>query len=179
MNVSPGTPLALGMVVLLVLVSVVIDQGTARRQFEPAAATRELQATTPADEARRRAEVVSRVRATLEEPIFFDLDESAIRLDARRVLEAKLSLLQADSSIRLRVEGHADQRGSPEYNEGLAFFRASVVKDFFTVEGIDPVRIEILSLGKTVPTDSRPNQAGWAQNRRAEFRILAGRTVGQ
>jgi len=130
-----------------------------------------------AEEARRREEAAraaAAARATLTEMIFFDYDQYSIRGDARTTLEAKIPILNADPSIRLRIDGHADERGSDEYNLALGLRRANAVKDFLTGYGIDAARLEVRSLGENQPLDPASNEAAWAKNRRAEFHITAG-----
>lgn len=130
-----------------------------------------------AEEARRREEAAraaAAARATLIEMIHFDYDQFSIRPDARALLEAKLPILQEDPTIRLRIDGHADERGSDEYNLALGLRRAQAVKDFLAGYGIDPNRLEVRSFGENSPLDNRSNEEAWARNRRAEFQILAG-----
>jgi peptidoglycan-associated lipoprotein len=130
-----------------------------------------------AEEARRREEAAraaAAARATLAEIIYFDYDQFSIRGDARSALETKLPILQGDASIRLRIDGHADERGSDEYNLALGLRRAQAVKDFLTSYGIDPNRLEVRSFGETSPLDPRSNEEAWTKNRRAEFQITAG-----
>jgi len=135
-----------------------------------------------AEEARRREEAAraaAAARATLAEMVHFDFDKFSIRDDARRTLEAKLPILREDSSIRLRIDGHADERGSDEYNLALGLRRAQAVKDFLTSYGIDPNRLDVRSFGVSQPLDPRSNEEAWAKNRRAEFQITAGSILNQ
>jgi peptidoglycan-associated lipoprotein len=110
---------------------------------------------------------------------FFDFDRAAIRRDAQGILDAKLRLLRADSTIRLRIQGFADERGSWEYNLLLGLERAKVIRLFFAAGGVDPARIEVRSLGESSPRDPRHNREAWARNRRAEFLILPGQSSGE
>lgn len=135
-----------------------------------------------AEEARRREEAAraaAAARATLTEMVFFDFDDFSIRGDARTRLEAKLPILNADPSIRLRIDGHADERGSDEYNLALGLRRANAVKDFLTGYGIDASRLEVRSLGENSPLDPSSTEEAWAKNRRAEFYITAGSILEQ
>jgi peptidoglycan-associated lipoprotein len=130
-----------------------------------------------AEETRRREEAAraaAAARATLSEIIYFDYDQFSIRGDSRALLEAKFPILQGDTSIRLRIDGHADERGSDEYNLALGLRRANAVKDFLAGYGIDPNRLEVRSFGENSPLDPRSNEEAWAKNRRAEFQITAG-----
>jgi peptidoglycan-associated lipoprotein len=128
-----------------------------------------------AREAAAREAALAEARATLAERIHFDYDVAEIRPDAERVLRAKLEILRASSSVMLRVEGHCDDRGSNEYNDALGNRRAQAVVDFFTNYGLDASRFDIVSFGEDRPLVTRSNEDAWAQNRRAEFIITAGR----
>ena len=88
-----------------------------------------------------RAREVARARATLEALIFFDFDRSDIRPDARGVMDAKAVVLRENPSIRFRIDGHADERGSSEYNLALAMRRAASAKQYLVRRDVDPSRI--------------------------------------
>lgn len=110
----------------------------------------------------------------LQEPIFFEYNEDGIRSDAQATLDRKAAILLANPSLRIRVSGHADERGSDEYNLVLGTKRATAAKRFFETKGIDGGRVEIVSLGEERPADPASNEAAWAKNRRDEFEILSG-----
>ncbi|MDE2762007.1 MAG: OmpA family protein [Gemmatimonadota bacterium] len=123
---------------------------------------------------RERMERARQLRATLEEMVFFDYDEANIRTDARSRLEAKLEILRDYPSVLMRMEGHADERGTSEYNVALGNERAESVILFLTGYGLDGVRFESVSYGEESPIASGSNEAAWAQNRRVEFVITGG-----
>jgi peptidoglycan-associated lipoprotein len=144
------------------------------------AAAREAaeRAAREAEEARRRAEAEARaMRATLEEMVYFDYDRSEIRSDGRGVLDGKLPILRATPAIRLRIAGHADERGSTEYNLALGMRRAMTVKDYFVGFGIDAGRLETISFGEERPQAAGHDESAWSRNRRAEFVVTAGMPV--
>jgi peptidoglycan-associated lipoprotein len=114
------------------------------------------------------------MRTSLEAMVHFDYDESEIKPEAERVLRDKVDILRANPAVRLRIEGHADERGSTEYNLALGSRRAQTVKEFFTGFGLDAGRFETTSLGEERPLVARSDEDAWAQNRRAEFVITAG-----
>lgn len=124
-------------------------------------------------EARRRA--IAEATETLEAMIHFDYDMSEIRPDAERILRQKVEILRNSPEVRLQIEGHADERGSNEYNLALGNRRAQAVVDFFTNFGLDGNRFSIISYGEEQPLVGASNEDAWAQNRRAEFNITAGR----
>lgn len=131
---------------------------------------------------RARAEAAAReatARATtiLQEMVFFDYDVSELRADAQEALGRKVPILRANPGITMRVTGHADERGSLEYNLALGMRRAQSVKDYLTGFGIDAARIQIDSMGEDQPLEQGSNEEAWARNRRAEFGITGGGDV--
>jgi peptidoglycan-associated lipoprotein len=126
----------------------------------------------PRDDA--AAAELARKRNVVMEMVFFDYDRSDIRQDAAATLQTKLPILREETGIRIRVEGHADERGSIEYNLALGLRRAQSVKDYLVSFGIDASRIAVESYGEDRPLDPRSNEQAWARNRRAEFVITAG-----
>lgn len=127
-----------------------------------------------ATDARRAEEMTARARAILEEIVHFDYDDSTIRPDAQESLARKVPLLRANPDVRLRVAGHADERGSVEYNLALGMRRANAVRDYLVGFGIAVDRFDTISMGEDMPMDTRSNEQAWALNRRAEFSVSAG-----
>jgi peptidoglycan-associated lipoprotein len=109
-------------------------------------------AAREAEAARLRAEN-ERKMALLSERIFFGYDRSEISSEAAAILQAKLPVLRENQTVRLRVEGHADERGSIEYNLALGLRRAQAVKDYLGGFGIDASRLTIESFGEDRPLD--------------------------
>lgn len=139
-----------------------------------------------ANEARERAEAEARDRAlasareaarnTLMTTIYFDYDADEIRGDAKAALDAKLPILRANAGVSIRISGHADERGSDQYNDALGQRRAAQARRYLTDNGIDGARITIVSYGEQRPAMSGADESAWARNRRAEFEITAGGT---
>ena len=123
---------------------------------------------------RERAAATARSRATLEATIFFDYDAAEIRGDAKAALDAKLPILRANSNLQIRISGHADERGSDQYNDALGQQRAAAAKRYLTDNGIDGARISIVSFGEQRPAITGSDESAWSKNRRAEFEITAG-----
>lgn len=129
------------------------------------------------DAARRRMEeATSRARAVLEQMVQFDYDEATLRSDAQELLGQKVAILRANPDVRLRIAGHADERGSVEYNLALGMRRANAVRDYLAGFGIDAARFETTSMGEDMPLERGSDESAWARNRRAEFTITAGGT---
>lgn len=116
-------------------------------------------------------------RGVIEEMVFFDYDRSEIRLDAAEILSRKLPILREDPATRVRIEGHADERGSVEYNLALGMRRAQAVKDYLVGFGLDASRFETNTWGEDRPLDTGQTEEAFARNRRAEFVITGGSLV--
>ncbi len=146
--------------------------------------TSDADAEAAAAEAARRAELErceregarerERVRSALAEMVFFDYDEAVLRPDANETLRPKVDLLRDHSGLRIRVEGHADERGTSEYNIALGNERADAVIQYMTAFGLDAGRFSAVSYGEEQPLRMGSNESAWSQNRRAEFVITAG-----
>lgn len=106
---------------------------------------------------------------------YFDYDSSVIREDARAVLsrnaDALRAILQAYPEANIVVEGHADERGSAEYNLGLADRRATSSKEYLMQLGVPGDRLRPVSYGKERPQCTESNETCWQQNRRAHFSV--------
>jgi peptidoglycan-associated lipoprotein len=132
---------------------------------------------TVAQEAPRPAQMPAQVRATLNdrlakmEDALFDFDKATIRPDATTALKDDVGvirdILAAYPSQKLLIEGHADERGSEEYNLALGDRRAQSVKDFLTSMGIPEVQLTLISYGKERPVCSDESESCWQRNRRA------------
>jgi peptidoglycan-associated lipoprotein len=148
------------------------DSIAAARAAEAARAEAERAAARREQERMNRA--ADQARATIEAVVLFDYDESDITPAAERILRQKLPILQANSSLRLRLEGHADERGSTEYNLALGSRRAESVRDFLSGFGISASRFTTTSFGEERPAVNRSDEVAWAQNRRVAFVITGG-----
>ncbi len=134
-----------------------------------AAEAERIRAAAAAAEAARAALVNE-----IAETIHFDYNMDAISADDQARLDRKAAILRANPALKLRVTGHADERGSDEYNIALGMRRAVAAKAYLTGKGIDAGRVEVASLGREVPIDAGSTEAAWARNRRDEFEITAG-----
>ncbi len=106
--------------------------------------------------------------------VFFALDKSNLTGDARATLEKQAAWLKRFGSITVTVEGHADERGTREYNLALGERRANSAKDFLVALGVSPNRIKVISYGKERPAALGHNETSWRQNRRAVTVITGG-----
>jgi peptidoglycan-associated lipoprotein len=106
-------------------------------------------------------------------PAFFTLDSSEIDTAARSVLDADATLLRQNSSWVVTIEGHCDERGTPEYNLALGERRAGAALAYLVSLGIPASRLRTVSYGKEFPFDPGHDDSAWAKNRRAHFVITA------
>lgn len=99
--------------------------------------------------------------------VYFAFDSSEITAESANLLRAHAAYLNSSSLTFVIVQGHADERGSREYNVALGERRAQAVRAFFTAEGVDTRQIDIVSYGEERPAERGNNEAAWAKNRRA------------
>lgn len=105
------------------------------------------------------------------DPVYFDFDSYLLRADARDTLTRNARGLTENGLARVIIEGHADERGSDEYNLALAEKRAIAAKRYIETLGINPDRLETISYGENKPAAIGHDEATWARNRRVEFVI--------
>ena len=105
--------------------------------------------------------------------VFFELDSSSIRDDARGSLTTNATWLKRWTNTRINIEGHCDERGTAEYNLALGERRANAVKAYLVELGVPGDRIAIVSKGKEAPFCTESNESCWQQNRRGHFIITA------
>ncbi len=110
----------------------------------------------------------------MQKILYFDFDRSDIRADQRALVESHARYLLAHPMLKVRLEGHADERGSREYNLALGERRAQAVYRYFSISGIAAARMTTLSYGEEYPLASGHNENAWSQNRRVEIIYLGG-----
>ena len=106
-------------------------------------------------------------------PVFFGLDRAELDAEAQAAAQGNAEVLKRYGSWQITIEGHADERGTAEYNLALGERRAVTVKTYLVSLGIAPDRIRTVSYGKEFPFDPGHDEAAWAKNRRAHFVITA------
>lgn len=111
-------------------------------------------------------------RSVTSNTVLFGLDQSDVDADARAILDSQATWLQRYPNVRATIEGHADERGTREYNLGLGDRRANAAKNYLVAKGIDPSRLTTISYGKERPVALGSDEASWAQNRRAVTVVL-------
>jgi len=138
-----------------------------------------------AESARRAAVESARVEAervaarqavivTLTTPVYFQLDEAGLTDEGRAILDTKREVLQRQPEIRIRIEGHADDTGSDEYNMALGERRAATARRYLVEGGVAEGRIAIVSRGEERPACTDGTEACRSRNRRDEFIVVSG-----
>jgi len=98
--------------------------------------------------------------------VFFDFDSIQLRVDGRATLEKQAMWLKQNADVAVWIEGHADERGTREYNLALGERRANAIRDYLVALGIDQSRMKTRSYGKERPVDPRSAKDAWDKNRR-------------
>jgi len=99
--------------------------------------------------------------------VFFATNESVLTTASRDTLRKQATWLRSNSEINVVLEGHADERGTREYNLALGERRANAAKDYLMTYGVSANRISVISYGKERPVDSGSNPLSWSKNRRS------------
>ena len=99
--------------------------------------------------------------------VFFATNESVLTTASRDTLRKQAAWLRKNSDVTVVLEGHADERGTREYNLALGERRANAAKDYLMTYGISSNRISVISYGKERPVDSGSNPLAWSKNRRS------------
>lgn len=118
-----------------------------------------------------QADFVARVSA---DRIYFDTDRFDVDDADRAVLASQAEWLRQYPAVRVTIEGHADERGTRDYNIALGERRANAAKNYLATLGIDPGRITVVSYGKERPEALGSDEASWARNRRAVTVTVGG-----
>lgn len=105
--------------------------------------------------------------------VYFDFDKYDIKAEYRDMLQQKAELMKQYPSIRVRIEGNCDERGTQEYNLALGERRARAAYEYLVMLGVNPDQMEMISFGKERPAVEGTGPAVWAKNRRDDFRVIA------
>jgi peptidoglycan-associated lipoprotein len=107
--------------------------------------------------------------------MYFSFDRYDLEVDARATLKANADWLKQNPAARVEIEGHADERGTNEYNLALGAKRAQAAKDYLVTLGISTERLSTISYGEEIPVCKESSESCWRQNRRARFVIIQAR----
>lgn len=138
-----------------------------------AAPTHSAEAAKKAPTAAAKKEVpaeVARLIANFQR-VQFGFDSSDIDAESQAALKENAEIMQQRPDVKVEIQGHADERGTNEYNLALGDKRAQGVRDYLVRSGIDGSRVTTVSYGEEKPVDESSTETGWSKNRRAEFRV--------
>ena len=113
------------------------------------------------------SDTVEMLAVGVPDRVFFAYDSYSLTSNAQDALAKQAKWLKANGSVTISIEGHADERGTREYNLALGDRRANAAKDFLMAQGISSSRITTISFGKERPVNAASNKTAWAQNRRS------------
>jgi peptidoglycan-associated lipoprotein len=120
------------------------------------------------EEALRRQRIQARI-AEVFKPIYFAYDQSTLSPEGQSTLQEIGKLMKEVPEITARVEGHADERGTNEYNLALGERRSKTVQDYLSSYGVQASRLQTISYGEEKPATDGHDESAWKQNRRVEF----------
>ena len=112
-------------------------------------------------------ETVKFLAAGVPDRVFFATNKSSLTTASRETLRKQATYLRKNKSLNVTIEGHADERGTREYNLALGERRANAAKDYLMTYGISENRISVISYGNKRPVDSGSNPLAWSKNRRS------------
>tara|TARA_B100000029_G_scaffold261779_1_gene258014 strand:+ start:285 stop:761 length:477 start_codon:yes stop_codon:yes gene_type:complete len=113
------------------------------------------------------SDTVEYLASGVKDRVFFATNKSVLTTAARDVLRKQAAWMRKNKNISVAIEGHADERGTREYNLALGERRANAVKDYLMTYGISGSRLTVISYGKERPVDSGSNPLAWSKNRRS------------
>ncbi len=148
-----------------------VDEAIREEAMEPEAGVAEREAAGIIDLDKELTMMAE--REGMLKPIYFDFDRFFIREDAKPVLDAIARWLKKHDRVKVRIQGHCDERGTNEYNIALGQRRANSARDYLVTMGIAPSRLSTISYGEERPVDPGHNEEAWAKNRRAAFEIVS------
>jgi len=115
--------------------------------------------------------------SNVSDRVLFAVDQTTLGPDAIGILTAQVGWLKQNAGTPVLIEGHADERGTGEYNMALGSSRASAVRNFMVSQGIPDSRISIITYGRERPVATCDNESCWSQNRRAVTVVTGGAGV--
>ena len=114
------------------------------------------------------SDTIEYLASGVQDRVFFATNKSVLTTAARDVLRKQAAWMRKKKDISVTIEGHADERGTREYNLALGERRANAVKDYLMTYGISGGRLSVISYGKERPVDSGSNPLAWSKNRRSD-----------
>jgi peptidoglycan-associated lipoprotein len=139
----------------------------AEQTTEPAPATTSSSSSSGVTETEVKEDVSYKVSDLTR--VYFDFDSYVLSAKARRTLAQNAEVMKAIPGLKIRVEGHCDERGSDEYNLALGERRAQAAMNYMATLGVSASRMSTISYGEEKPLDPGHDESSWSKNRRAEF----------
>ncbi|BAV92566.1 peptidoglycan-associated lipoprotein Pal [Candidatus Desulfovibrio trichonymphae] len=122
-------------------------------------------------------ELTPEMRAAIQQitdgRVYFAFDKFDVKPEYKDMLRGKADLIKRYSTIRVRIEGNCDERGTQEYNLALGERRARAAYEYLVTLGVNPGQLEMLSYGKENPVVQGSDESAWSKNRRDDFRVVA------
>jgi peptidoglycan-associated lipoprotein len=137
------------------------------KELPPAPAGSTTEQTAPAPTGPVKGSQEDFIASVSSDRVYFDTDKYDVDAEDQATLRSQATWLQANPNVRVTIEGHADERGTRDYNLALGERRANSAKNYLASLGIDSGRITTVSYGKERPAALGSDEAAWAQNRRA------------
>jgi peptidoglycan-associated lipoprotein len=132
-----------------------------------AASSSSTAATEAATEAPSARTIAENQLASVGNTVLFGFDSASLTDAAQATLNRQAAFMQASPTLRVVIGGHADERGTREYNLALGERRAAATRDYLVAKGVNAARVRIISYGKERPVAVGSNDVSWAKNRRA------------
>ena len=112
--------------------------------------------------------------SAISDRVLFSVDQTTLSPEAIGILDAQVGWLNQNPGVPILIEGHADERGTTEYNMALGSSRASAVRNYMVSRGVPDSRISIITFGRERPVATCPDESCWSQNRRAVTVVTGG-----
>jgi peptidoglycan-associated lipoprotein len=166
---SAGKALSVIFAVIWIVGCASTDSGQQSAEEAAAARAAEAAASEQAAAEAAAAKAAKEAMASLESVFYFDFDQSVLTAQTRADLDAQIAYLKS-STGSIRIEGHADERGTREYNMALGERRAKAISSYMVGNGIPSYRLDIVSYGEERPASYGSGESAWAKNRRVEIK---------
>ena len=147
---------------LVILVSLAVSACASKKTTTTAAIDSQIQGDVYTG-----TDTVEYLAKGVPDRVFFATNESILTTKSRDTLRKQAAWLRENSNVNVVIEGHADERGTREYNLALGERRANAAKDYLMTYGISADRLSVISYGKERPVDSGSNPLSWSKNRRS------------
>lgn len=153
------------------LVAVTLVAGCSSKPKKTTATDAAVEATDASTYGAGSASDVSAEQAAMlnQKVFYFEFDAADLSASAQAALEAHAAYLKANGGVVARLEGHADERGTREYNMALGERRGKAVHGFLAAQGVPAAQLEVVSYGEEKAAEFGHNEAAWAKNRRVEL----------